>query len=139
LGVLGWGLAFSAGAGRLSAATAGSSFASAESSGRGAGKSVFLDGAPEGGGNGGELVVSEVDRRHGLTGPSLTEVPGDDQSIIASPQTEVASGRSINDDEQRDEPERPENILDHCRTPNRNAAASVRSRLRSAITWLRNG
>ena len=74
------------------------------------------------------LVVSEVDRRHGLAGPSRTEAPGDDQSIIASPQTEVASGQSIDDDEQRDEPGRRENILDHCRTPNRHAAGCVRSR-----------
>jgi hypothetical protein len=34
----------------------------------------------------------------------------------ASPQTEVAGGHSINDDQQRDEPEGRENILDHCRT-----------------------
>jgi hypothetical protein len=41
------------------------------------------------------------------------------------PQTEVASSHSINDDEQRDEPERPGNILDHCLHPERVAAGSV--------------
>jgi hypothetical protein len=33
--------------------------------------------------------------------------------VAASPQAEVAGGHSVNDDEQRDEPERPENILGH--------------------------
>ena len=80
-----------------------------------------------------------IGERHEQIGPaSRTEAPGDDQSIIASPQTEVASGQSIDDDEQRDEPGRRENILDHCRTPNRHAVGSVGSGLRSAITWLRN-
>jgi hypothetical protein len=68
------------------------------------------------------------------------EAPGDDQSIIASPETEVASGHSKNDEEQCDEPERPENILGHCRPLNQHAAWQCKlSRLRSAITWLRNG
>jgi hypothetical protein len=79
------------------------------------GKAVLLDGTTQRLGR--ELVVSEVNRRLGLAGPSHTEAPGDDQSIIASPQTDVASGHSINDGEQRDEPERRENILDHCCTP----------------------
>jgi hypothetical protein len=39
--------------------------------------------------------------------------------IAASPQAEVAGGHSVNADEQRDEPERPENILGHCFLPNR--------------------
>jgi hypothetical protein len=34
--------------------------------------------------------------------------------IAASPQAEVAGGHSVNADEQRDEPERSENILGHC-------------------------
>jgi hypothetical protein len=41
------------------------------------------------------------------------------RSVTASPQTELASGQSICDDNQRDEPACPENILDHCCTPNR--------------------
>jgi hypothetical protein len=96
--------------------------------GRGAGRggTVFLDGAPDQCHKRGVLGVGEVNRRHDLAGPSRTEFPGDDQSTIASPQTELASGHSINDDEQRDEPGRRENILDHCRTPNRHAPGSVR-------------
>jgi hypothetical protein len=39
--------------------------------------------------------------------------------IAASPEAEVAGGHSVNDDEQCDEPERPENILGHCFLPNR--------------------
>ena len=67
---------------------------------------------------------------------SRTEAPGDDQSIIASPQTEVASGQSINDDEQRDEPGRRENIF----TPRTGMLPSVyASPLRSGRTWLRKG
>ena len=38
---------------------------------------------------------------------------------MASSQTEVAGRHFINDNEQRDEPDRPENILGHCCTPNR--------------------
>ena len=41
------------------------------------------------------------------------------QLIAASPKAEVAGGHSVNADEQRDEPERPENILGHCFLPNR--------------------
>jgi hypothetical protein len=62
--------------------------------------------ALNGGRHCGEFGVGEIDRRHGLAGPSRTEVPGDNQSVMASPQTEVASGQSISDDEQCDEPER---------------------------------
>ena len=40
-------------------------------------------------------------------------------SYLASPQAEVAGGHSVNADEQRDEPERPENILGHCFLLNR--------------------
>jgi hypothetical protein len=36
--------------------------------------------------------------------------------LIASPQADLASGKSIGDADQRDEPDRPKNI-DHCRTP----------------------
>jgi hypothetical protein len=39
--------------------------------------------------------------------------------IVASPQAEVASGHSVNADEQCDEPERPDNILGHCFLLNR--------------------
>jgi hypothetical protein len=39
--------------------------------------------------------------------------------IAASPQADVAGGHSVNADEQRDEPERPENILGHCFLLNR--------------------
>jgi hypothetical protein len=39
--------------------------------------------------------------------------------IAASPKAEVAGGHSENADEQRDEPERPENILGHCFLLNR--------------------
>jgi hypothetical protein len=38
-------------------------------------------------------------------------------SVTASPQTEVAGGHSINGDEQRDKPDRPENILGHAAPP----------------------
>jgi hypothetical protein len=69
------------------------------------GEVVLLDGALNRGGHRGVFGVGEVNRLHGLAGPSRIEAPGEDQSIIASPQTEVASGHSINDDEQRDEPE----------------------------------
>ena len=48
-------------------------------------------------------------------------------SAIASPQTEVAGGHSINGNEQRDKPDRPENILDHCCTPEIGAVGSIRS------------
>jgi hypothetical protein len=40
-------------------------------------------------------------------------------SAVASPQTEVASGHSINAREQHHKPERPENILGHRFLPNR--------------------
>ena len=40
-------------------------------------------------------------------------------SVIASPKTEVAGSHSENGDEQRDEPERPENFLGHSFLPNR--------------------
>jgi hypothetical protein len=70
------------------------------------------------------------------------EALGDDQSIVASPETEVASGHSINDDEQCDEPERPENIVDHCRTPNQHAAwqckLSAAIRHNMVEEWLRS-
>jgi hypothetical protein len=88
------------------------------------------------------LGIGEIDCRHGLACPSRTEAPGDDQSIIASPQTEVPSGHSINDDEHRDEPERRENILDHCRNPKsacwRQCTLSAAIRHNMVEEWLRS-
>jgi hypothetical protein len=53
-------------------------------------------------------------------GATSGEAQGHARSVIvASPQTEVAGGHSENGDEQRDEPERPENILGHCFLLNR--------------------
>jgi hypothetical protein len=44
-------------------------------------------------------------------GPGRARLEG---SVIAPPQTEVASEQSIRDNEKCDEPEGPENIWDHC-------------------------
>src|SRR3984957_3103918 len=52
-------------------------------------------------------------------------------SVAASPQAEVAGGHSVNADEQRDEPERPENILGHCFLPNRPLLSRVVGNVRS--------
>jgi hypothetical protein len=38
-------------------------------------------------------------------------------SVVASPQTEVTGEQFIGDDDQRDEPDRPDNILGHCCLP----------------------
>jgi hypothetical protein len=57
--------------------------------------------------------------REGAPLPPPSATSGEPQGrarsvIVASPQTEVAGGHSENGDEQRDEPERPENIFGHC-------------------------
>jgi len=85
---------------------------------------------------------ARVNRPHDLAGSSRTEAPGDDQSIIAPPQTQAASGCSINEDEQRDEPERPESIFDHCRTPSQACCGqyTLSAAIRDMVDeWLRSG
>jgi hypothetical protein len=49
-----------------------------------------------------------------LSSGNMAVTWGSARSVIAaSPKAEVAGGHSENADEQRDEPERPENILGH--------------------------